>query len=288
MVRSRHFCLGLSDELAVRNRDKLNNEADVDISAEARVKLYAHLTLSSARDHGCDQLFFCRKHLIWSTENRERLRFEASGPIADAELCILAEESSAAVLCVSEPGLLSMYTTDGDLHEHTLKHPVRSLWATPAGLLVEGFEGVAAQLATHAIGGPQPVRAIKCDQIASAREGVPYAWQDERILFAHPSTPVAVTSDAAVSAFRIWCLKAYPEGDAADVAPASRRTPTNATGTPAMPPSAMSSRSRVRTPEGHIQAHVYTAYRSGDPGTASTWGNTKVRSLVSYARSMSL
>jgi hypothetical protein len=275
-ICARHYFLGLSDELAVRNRDKSNEDSDADISAEARIKLYPRPTMSSEQDHGIDQLFHCRKHLIWSSENRERVRFEASGPIADAELCCFAEEPASWVLCVSEPGLLSMYSTDGDLHEHALKLPVRALWPTPVGVLAESFEGIPAQVATHMIGGLQRVRALNCDNICGIDKGGTYAWEDERVLFTHPSTPVAVTSDSSISALRIWCLKAFPEGvlpDPADPFPAPAAT---SAGTPSMPPSAMSSTSRVRTPEDHIQAHVFTAYRSGEPGTASTWMADKV------------
>jgi hypothetical protein len=291
VVRSRHYFLGLSDELAVRNGDQSTDETDLDISAEARVKLYPRWSLSSARDHGCDQLFHCRKHLVWSTEHRERLRFEASGPITDAELCPFAEESACTVLSVSEPGLLTMYTTDGDLQEHSLKLPVRSLWPTSVGVLVEGFEGSPAQLATHLISGPQPVRAVHCAHVASqshanaaAAGAATYAWENERVLFTHACTPFAVTSAASVSAVRIWCLKAFPEGELAPPPPpvatgAAAATPRagRPVGTPVVPPSALSSKSRVRTPEGHTQPHVFTAYRSGEPGTASTWAQPKAR-----------
>lgn len=292
-ITARHYFLGLSDELAVKAREQgeTADENGVDIAAEARVKLYPRRALSSPQAASPDEIFFCRRSLVWSAVHRERLRFDAAGPISDAELCSLCEEAPGQVLCISEPGLLSMYSPAGDLHEHTLKQPVRALWSTPAGLLIEGFDGVAAQLATHLITGPQQLRTLDCTHARAAADGAAYAWQDERVLHAHECTPVVVTSDPdTLTAIRIWCLKAYPEQDVPPAATQGRgsmtplqfRSPTlaGALSTPPMPPSAMSSKSRVRTPDGHTQAHVFTAYRS-DINTGSSWGQTQARACDS-------
>ena len=278
LLNERHFFLGLSDELATISRGKAESDTP-DISLEARVKLYPRQALSTLREHGSDQLFFCRKHLVWSTEHRERVRFEASGPIVDAELCPFAEEPADQVLCVAEPGLLSMYSTDGDLHEHSLKSPVRALWPTPIGIIVEGFEGVPAQLATHMISGLQPLRTMNADRGGNAAAGAA-TWAADRILFAHASTPIVVTSDEAISNLRIWCLKSFPEGTLRSVAGMLPQD-LPATATPVMPPSAVSSKSRVRTPDDHIQAHVFTAFRSAEQRTASTWVQEQVRPSTS-------
>jgi hypothetical protein len=274
-IRAQHFCLGLSDELSVRNRKDTAIDQDVDICAEARLKLYTRQTLSSPQDNGFDQLFHCRKHLVWSTENRERVRFEASGPIVDAELCRFAEEKACTILCVSEPGLLSMYSTDGDLQEHTVKQPVRTLWSTPVGLLVEGFEGSAAQMATHIISGLQPVCAVVRGKLPHIQEGEPYAWEHERILFLDAATPLAVTSDQSMNSVRIWRLQALPEEALASPPLTATPVPFGSPATP-LSLSAFSSGSRIRTPEGNIHSLAFTAFRSCDVGTGSTWAHDKV------------
>jgi hypothetical protein len=276
-IRARHFCSGLSDELSVRNRKDTTIDRDVDICAEARLKLYTRQTLSSSQDNGFDQLFHCRKHLVWSTENRERVRFEASGPIVDAELCRFAEERASTILCVSEPGLLSMYSTDGDLQEHTVKQPVRSLWSTPVGLLVEGFEGIAAQMATHMISGLQPLRTVNGGKLPWVQEGHPYAWEHERILFLDASTPLAVTSDQNITSIRIWCLKTLPEGALGLPTATHLTAPVWSPVETPFPLSAISNGSRIRTPDGNIHSLAFTAFRSGDIGTSSTWAREKVR-----------
>jgi hypothetical protein len=304
VVSAKHFFLGLSDELAVRSREQTEGNASVDISAEARIKLRPRWALSSPRDHGIDQLFHCRKHLVWSTEHRERLRLESAGPISDAELCTLVEDSAATVLCVAEPGLLTMYSTDGDLQEHASKTPVRALWATPVGMLIEGFDGMHAQLVTHMISGPQSLRAVNCARLRTGAGADPmsaavaapgsaaaalahYAWERERVLFTRSDTPIAVTSDLDLCALHIWCLKAFPESELTAAATPGRQhggahsTPRRwrASATPGLSTSALSSQSRVRTPEGHTQPHVFHAYRSGDIGTASTWMHDPVRAV---------
>ena len=282
LVRERHYLLGLSDELSVRKRGGPAADSNLDISAEARVKLYPRQALSSARDHSADQLFHCRKHLVWSAEGRERVRFEAAGPIVDAELCRFAEEQACAVLCVAEAGLFSMCSIDGDLLEHSVKQPVRALWSTPVGVLVEGFEGAAAQYATHMISGLQPVRAVNCGTLVDA--GGAYAWERERVLFADACTPLCVTADEEIASVRIWCLRAFSEAkfpEQAGVAGGKAPAPPASTPRPsALPHTPLASGSRVRTPDGNIQPHVFTAYRSSDPGTASTWRRDRVRSRI--------
>lgn len=272
-----HCFLGLSDELAAQHFP--DKDGPLDIQSECAVRLLARGSMSSSRDSGYDEIFTCRNRLVWSSHGRERMRVESSKCIVDAVLCAMVEDdASVSVLCVAEPTVLSIYGTEGDIHQHTLPSPVKRLWPTPAGLVVELAGHKPAHLIQNSITGLEEVTALTYSDPTAPLT----AWQDQSVLFLSPDWPWAVTTSHQGRMVRIWCLKAFT--GAASLGTQNCTTSIGAkfsfdqiTQTPA---SVRSSRSRVRTTNDHIDPFIFSQFRSQMPCTASTIGAGKVRSLI--------
>ena len=158
-ITRNHGFLGLSDEqAALEFPDK---DGRVDIQNECHVKLFPTSSLSSARDSGFEELFWCRNRLLWSSHGRERVRIETGKHVMDATLCpMLEDDASVPVLCVAEQTLLTIYTAEGDIHHHTLPHPVKRLWPTPGALIVEHHGNKPAHVVQNCITGVERLKAI--------------------------------------------------------------------------------------------------------------------------------
>lgn len=273
-ITRNHCFLGLSDELAAKHFPY--KDGPPDIQSECAVKFVARPSLSSSGESGYEEIFTCRNRLVWSCHGRVRLRVEASKCITDAALCPMIEEDSAVhLLCVAEPTTLSIYGTEGDIHQHTLPSPVKRLWPTPAGLVVELTDLKPAYLIQNSITGIEELTAVTSyDMTAQA-----YAWDQDDILFLCADSPLAVTTRHKGRVLRFWCLKAFPEGSLPDKHNSSLKT----TGKPYAeanvhtPGSTYSNRSRLRTPDGHIHPFIFSQFRSQTGlGTGSTSGAGKV------------
>eukprot|EP00892_Ulva_mutabilis_P003696 jgi/Ulvmu1/1699/UM116_0012.1 len=276
-VTRNHQFLGLCDELAAQHFP--DKDGPLDIQSECSVKLLTRGSMSSTSDSGCEEIFMCRNRLVWSCHGRERMRVESFKYIADAVLCAMVEDdASVNVLCVAEATTLSIYGTEGDIHQHTLQRPVKRLWPTPAGLIVECGNVVASDgffLIQNSITGLEEVKTVTNDPLA------PYCgWGGGRVLFLSPESPLAVIMRPATSAsgqvIQIWCLKAFPEGALLG----KQNISTSIKGTSALDAHACtparSSRSRVRTPDDHIDPSIFSQFLSHVPGTGSTIGAGKV------------
>lgn len=273
-ITRNHCFLGLSDELAAQHFP--DKDGPLDIPSECSVKLVARGSLSSSRDSGYEEIFTCRNRLVWSSHGRVRMRVEGSKCIADAALCpMIEDDASVHLLCMAEPTTLSIYGTEGDIHQHTLPSPVKRLWPTPAGLVVELADMKPAYLIQNSITGLEEITAITSPDAP----GPAYAWDKDPILFLSPESPFAVTTRHNGRILRVWCLKAYPEGALPDKqsssgAPGGKPFADMHSHTPA---SIYSNRSRVRTPDDHIHPSIFSPFRSQTlPGTGSTIGVGKV------------
>lgn len=269
-ITRNHCFLGLTDELAAQHFP--DKDGPLDIPTECAVKLVARGSLSSSRDSGYEEIFTCRNRLVWSSHGRVRMRVEASKCIADAALCpMVQDDASVHLLCVAEPTTLSIYGTEGDVHQHTVPGPVKRLWPTPAGLVVELADAKPSYLIQNSITGLEEITCITANDL-----GTPAcAWGEDPILFLSPDSPMAVTKGRYDRLIRIWCLKAFPEGALPD-----KLSATTARGKPyadsqaQTPGSVYSNRSRVRTPDDHIHPLIFSPFRS--PGTGSTTAEGKV------------
>lgn len=279
-VTRSHYFLGLSDELsALEFPDK---EGKVDVQAECSVKLFPSRSLSSVRDSGYEELFSCRNRLLWSSCGRERVRIETNKHIVDSTLCPMVEDdASVPVLCVAEQTVLTIYTAEGDIHHHTLPSPVKRLWPTPAGLVVEHHNGKPAHIVQNCITGVERLNAITNRDVSTPLQ----SWESQTVHFMSADSAYALTSNADARAFQIWCLKAFPEGVLKRVEPHGHRPPSaRAQGlqrSPYTPTTPMSRRSRIRTPDGDIQPFIFSNFCSQSfPGTASTAGPQQVCSNI--------
>lgn len=268
-ITRNHGFLGLSDEqAALEFPDK---DGRVDIQNECHVKMFPTSSLSSARDSGFEELFWCRNRLLWSSHGRERVRIETGKHVMDATLCpMLEDDASVPVLCVAEQTLLTIYTAEGDIHHHTLPHPVKRLWPTPGALIVEHHGNKPAHVVQNCITGVERLKAI-----TSRDANVPLeSWESQTVHFLSAESPFALTSSNSV--FRIWCLKAFPEGVLKSRE--QRQTKTGFETGRSIPRSANPftapappTRSKVRTPKGNIQREIFSNFlSSGYPGTVST------------------
>jgi hypothetical protein len=272
-IARNHGLLGLSDELAALEFPV--KEGRVDIQTECQVKLFPTSSLSSARDGGFEELFWCRNRLLWSSHGRERVRIETSKHVMDATLCpMLEDDASVPVLCVAEQTLLTIYTAEGGIHHHTLPYPVKRLWPTPGALIVEHHEHHPAHVVQNCITGVERLKAITSRDSIVPLE----SWESQTVHFLSADSPHALTSRNSV--FRIWCLKAFPEGVLKSREPRqsrsgfeSGRSMPRTAPTPTLP-----TRSKVRTPDGNIQREIFSNFlSSGYPGSVSTIAPQQVR-----------
>jgi hypothetical protein len=271
-VTCNHYFAGLSDELAgLQFSDK---DGPVDVATECRIKLVSRGSLSSPHDDGRDELFTCRNRLLWSSKARERMRVETTKEIVDVELCSMVEDlDGEPLLCVAEPALLSIYSVEGDIHQHTVPSVVKRLWSSPAGLVVEGGAGKAVHIILNSINGLEKIKTLTSTDKRVSND----AWEDQIIHFVSTDTPCAVTANESATEYKVWCLKAFPEGSIIDqhAEPMEARNalPYNT----ATPPTTSSTTSRIRTPKDHIQPFIFSPFRSGTfPGTGSTIANERV------------
>lgn len=266
-ITRNHGLLGLSDEqAALEFPDK---DGRVDVQTECHVKLFPTSSLSSVRDTGFEELFWCRNRLLWSSHGRERVRIETSKHVLDATLCpMLEDDASVPVLCVAEQTLLTIYTAEGDIHHHTLPYPVKRLWPTPGALIVEHHENKPAHVVQNCITGVERLKAITSRDASIPLE----SWESQTVHFLSAESPYALTSSNSV--LHIWCLKAFPEGVLKSREPRQSRSgfgtghslPRSPFSAPAPP-----TRSKVRTPDGNIQREIFSNFlSSGYPGTVST------------------
>lgn len=274
-IARNHGLLGLSDELAALEFP--DKDGRVDVQTECHVKLFPTSSLSSTRDSGFDELFWCRNRLLWSSHGRERVRIETSKYVVDATLCpMLEDDASVPVLCVAEQTLLTIYTVEGDIYHHTLPYPVKSLWSTPGALVVEHHGNKPAHVVQNCITGAERLKAI-----TSSDASIPFeSWESQTVHFLSAESPYALSCSGSV--FHIWCLKSFPEGvlmsrepreskGAFDAGPSFPRTASPHTA-PAPP-----TRSKIRSPEGNIQRGIFSNFlSSGFPGTVSTVAQQQV------------
>jgi Anaphase-promoting complex subunit 1 len=275
-VTRNNYFLGLADEVAALEFP--DKEGKVDVQAECAVKLFPSRSLSSARDAGYEELFSCRNRVLWSSFGRERVRIETNKHIVDSTLCPMVEDdASVPVLCVAEQTVLTIYTAEGGVHHHSLPSPVKRLWPTPAGLVVEHHSSKPAHLVQNCITGVERLKAISNRELSCPIN----SWESQTVHFMSADSAYALTAHADARTFQVWCLKAFPEGVLKCVEPQWHRppsaTPNGLQRSPCTPATPVSRQSRVRTPDGNIQSFIFSNFCSQTfPGTASTTGPQQV------------
>lgn len=77
-----------------------------------------------------------RYRVVWTAGGVLRKQLSTTAPILKAAWCFFQNTGPDAILCLLHPGVLSVFTQDGDSHTIPLPGHFSGLWPLPQGVLL--------------------------------------------------------------------------------------------------------------------------------------------------------